>query len=63
MFLQSEDPAVVKTDPLKNSVAIKQAVIEHGNFGIALGIKFPVDVNLRKLRGGTFIDRRFYRFA
>src|SRR5207302_4364563 len=31
MFVQSENAAVVKTDALKNSVAVEQTVIEYGN--------------------------------
>src|ERR1700730_18027308 len=67
MFLQSEDSAVVKTNALKNSIAVKQAMIENRNLGVAFRIKFSVDVNLRFLRRGfrrgRFIRRRFYPLA
>ena len=67
MFFQTEDATVVKTDPFKNSVAIKQTVIEHGDFGLAFSIKFSVDINLRRLGRGLYcarlIDRRFHRFT
>src|SRR6266446_3122187 len=54
MFFQAEDPAVVKANAFKNSVAIKQTVIEHGNLGICLGIKLSIDKDHR------FFHRRFY---
>src|SRR5437764_3327183 len=47
MFFQTEYPTVVKTDAFENSVAIQQAVIEHGDFCVLLGEKFAVDKNFR----------------
>ncbi len=49
MFFQSKNVAGVKTNAFKNSVTVKQAMIEHGNLGLAFGIKFSVDITLRLL--------------
>src|ERR1041385_8702720 len=46
MFLQSKHPPIVETNPLENSVAIKQSVIEDGNLRFALSMEFSVDINL-----------------
>src|ERR1700738_471119 len=67
MLFQPENAAVVKTDSLENSVAVKQTVVENGNLRFSLGIKFSVDVDLRVLRPcscrSRFIHRWFYCFT
>ena len=51
MLLQQKDAAVVKADALKDAVAIKQAVIEHGNFGVGLIDELAVEVDFEVLHG------------
>ena len=64
MFSQPENAPIIKTNPLENSVAVQQAVVEDRDFCVRLGVKFSVDVNLRFLnshRGGApaTLDCRF----
>src|SRR4029077_19313022 len=44
---QTEHPAIVKPNAFKNSVAIKQTMVKHRDFGVLFGKEFAVDVNLR----------------
>ena len=43
MFFQPENAPIVKTNAFKNSVAIKQTMIEDGNFRVCFRHKFSVD--------------------
>src|SRR6266496_553328 len=63
MLFEPENAAIVKANALENSIAIKKAMIEDGNFRARFRIKFSVDVNLRFLDAGCrprpAFDRRF----
>src|SRR5262249_25850056 len=63
MSFQAEDVTVVETNAFENSVSVKQAVIEYGNFCLALSVEFSIDIDLRLLRRRRFIDCGFYCFA
>src|SRR5215472_2259503 len=52
MLFEAKDAAIVKTYALKNSIAVKQTMIEHRYFCVCFRIKFSVDENLR------FLDTR-----
>ena len=45
VLFQFEHTTVIKTDSLKDSVSVQQAMIENGHFGIRLIDKFSVQVN------------------
>src|SRR5882724_8148046 len=45
VFFQFEDAAVVGADAFKNSVAVKQSVVEHGDFCVALVEIFAINEN------------------
>ncbi len=46
MRLETEDVALVQADPLEDPVAIKQPVIEHGDFRVGFVHKLSVQVDL-----------------
>src|SRR6266566_8136854 len=52
MLFEPEDTAVVKANALKNSIAIKQTMVENGYLCAGFRIEFSVDVNLRFLDAG-----------
>src|SRR5205809_2201309 len=57
MFAKPKNTPIIKTNPLENSVAVQEAVVEHGNFRVRFGVTFSVNVNLRALdahRGGAW---------
>ena len=45
VFFQPEHPPLIKSDAFKNPVAVKQAVIEHGDLGVFLVIELSVQIN------------------
>jgi hypothetical protein len=45
MLLQSENAAFVEPDAFENAVAIKQTVIEHGNFGFGFRHQLAVEID------------------
>src|SRR6266513_3410489 len=45
MFAKPKNTPIIKTNPLENSVAVQEAVVEHGNFRVRCGVKFSVNVN------------------
>src|SRR6266480_4071170 len=49
MFTKPKNTPNIKTNPLENSVAVQEAVVEHGNFRVRFGVKFSVNVNPRVL--------------
>src|SRR5207244_13279547 len=49
MVSKPENTPIIKTNPLENSVAVQETVIEHGDLRVRFGVKFSVDVNLRVL--------------
>src|SRR5690349_17380662 len=51
MLLEPEDAAVVSADAFKNSVPIKQPVIEHRNGGVTFRSILPVDVHFHVVTG------------
>src|ERR1051325_10456597 len=53
VLFQAKNATVVKAYALKNSIAVKQPVIENRNLCVCFRVKFPVDINLR------FPDTRF----
>jgi hypothetical protein len=66
MFFESKNPAVVKTNALKNSVAVQKTVIEHGNFRLRFRDEFAVEINRQFARRGgrrllLCVDRRLDR--
>jgi hypothetical protein len=50
VLIEAEDVAAVETDALKNTVAIKQTVVEHGHFGIGAVDKLAIEINLHRSR-------------
>ena len=56
VFLQAEDPTVIKADSLEDPVTVKQAMVEDRDLGLGFRIKFAVDVDVHSLqiivRGG-----------
>src|SRR5262245_49576895 len=46
VFPEFEDPIVVHPNPFKDTVAVKEAVIEHAHLGIGFVEVFPVNVHL-----------------
>ena len=42
---EPKNPVAIKTDALKNTVAVKQAVVENGNLGVGFIEKFAVNIN------------------
>lgn len=42
---EAEDAAVVDADALENTVAIEEAMIEHGDFGVFLAEQLSVEVD------------------
>src|SRR4051812_24866022 len=62
MFFEAEDTTVVKADALKNAIAVKQAMVEHGNFRLGLRHKFSVEINRQfARRGGRRLRLRINR--
>ena len=51
VLLQEEDAPVVKADALKHAVAVKQAVIEHGNLGVRFVHELAVEIDFQVLHG------------
>jgi hypothetical protein len=47
MFFQSEDSALVKTDPLEDAIPVQQAVVKYGNLRFRLWVEVSVDVNFK----------------
>ena len=43
VFLQFEHPAVVSADALEHAITVKQAVVEHGDFCVALAEIFAIN--------------------
>mgnify|MGYP003693982693 CR=1 FL=1 len=61
MFFEPENSAAIKTDALKNTVAVKQAVVENGNLSAGLVEKFAIDINFRLLgRAKRRLVRRLF---
>ena len=54
VLLQFEHPAVVGADALKHAIAVKQAVIEHRDFCVALAVIFAININLHAKRLQTY---------
>jgi hypothetical protein len=64
MFAESKNTTIIETNPLENSVAVQETMVEDGDFSVRFGVKFSVDVNLCFLNahcGGTWttFDCRF----
>src|SRR5437899_410041 len=53
MFLQLEDSPMISTNPFKNSIAVKQAVIEHRNLGALLVQILAVYIDLHARHSGV----------
>jgi len=49
MLSKPENPPIVKTNPLEDSVAVQETVVEDRDFSVRLGVKFSVNVNFRVL--------------
>jgi len=49
MLSKPENAPIVKTNPLEDSVAVQQTVVEDRDFSVCLGVKFSVNVNFRVL--------------
>ena len=49
MLSKPENPPIVKTNPLEDSVAVQETVVEDRDFSVRLGVKFSVNVNSRVL--------------
>jgi hypothetical protein len=45
MLIQPEDPIVVESDSLKNSIAVEQPMVEYGNLRLGLVVEVSVDVD------------------
>ncbi len=61
VLLQFEHAAMISADALKNAVAVKQTVIEHGHLRIALAAIFAVNVNFHQFVRLLEITRRSKR--
>jgi hypothetical protein len=46
VLLQTEDLAVVESDPLEHAVSIEKAVVEHRDLGLGLRVESTVDIDL-----------------
>src|SRR6266568_2754746 len=46
MFAESKNTTIIETNPLENSVAVQETMVENGDFRVGFGVKFPVNVNL-----------------
>jgi hypothetical protein len=47
MFIQTEDPIIVKSDPFEHSITVKQTMIEDGNLGLSLVVEISVNVDFK----------------
>ena len=54
VLLQLEDAAVIGANALEDAIAVQQAVIENGNFRIALAVIFAINVNFHARRTGNY---------
>jgi hypothetical protein len=52
VLLEFEHTAMINADAFKNTVAIKQSVVENGYFRIALAVIFAVYKNFHEPTGG-----------
>ena len=64
MLSKPENPPIVKTNPLEDSVAVQETMVEDRDFSVRLGVKFSVNVNFRVLnsdcgRPWATFNRRF----
>ncbi len=57
VFLELEHAAMISADALKNAVAVKQPVIEHGHLRVALAVIFAVNENFHQCRQGYWKKR------
>src|SRR5882724_3286083 len=46
MFAESKNTTIIETNPLENSVAVQETMVEDGDFRVRFGVKFSVNVNL-----------------
>src|SRR5438034_10417545 len=49
MFAKPKNTPIIKTNPLENSVAVQEVVVEHGYCRVRFGVKFSYNLNTHVL--------------
>ena len=47
MFAESKNTTIIETNPLENSVAVQETIVENGDFRVGFRKKLSINVNLR----------------
>jgi hypothetical protein len=49
MFFEAEDVTFVEADAFEDTVAIEEAMVKDGHFGVRLRVKLTINVNFHKI--------------